>query len=90
MFLTEGSQHALQSPQALSWSGAGHVLPDPETTVDVCGQLAAAGWSIIGIENRINKLPGARFKYGLTQASRVGIQCWTPGVNFATLKILAR
>jgi hypothetical protein len=55
-------------------SGAGHVLPDPDTTVDVCGQLAAAGWSTIGIENRITKFLGARARYGLTQASRVGIQ----------------
>jgi hypothetical protein len=74
----------------LSWSGAGHVLPGPETTVDVCGQLAAAGWSTIGIENRITKFFGLRLIYGLTHASRVGIQCFTSGVSLATLKILAR
>jgi hypothetical protein len=30
------------------------------------------------------------FRYGLTHASRVGIQCLTSGVRLATLKILAR
>jgi hypothetical protein len=74
MFLTEGSQHARQSPQALPpCLGAGHVAPEV-TTVDVFFQLPDAAWSIMGIENRITKLPGLRSWYFCVQASRVGSQ----------------
>ena len=57
MFLTFGSQHARQSPQALSCCGAGQVAA-LVTTVEVLGQAAGA-WSIIGMENLTTKFLGA-------------------------------
>jgi len=84
-----GSQQALQSPQALSWSGAGHVLP-VVTTVDVVGQLAGAAWSTIGALNRITRLAGAIDMKCFTHASRVGNQCLVSGVNLQTAKIFMR
>ena len=79
------SQHARQSPQLLPWSGAGQVL-SLVTTVDVCGQLPAAGWSTIVIDNLITKFFGHLFRWSLIQASRVGIQCCMPGVDLHTSK----
>ncbi len=52
---------------------AGHVAP-LVTTVEVLGQLPAAAWSIIGIENLIIKLSGARDTWSFIHASRVGNQ----------------
>ena len=73
MFFTFGSQHARQSPQALSCFGAGQVAPSV-TTVDVFGQDPLALWLIIGMENRITKFLGALATWSLVHASRVGIQ----------------
>jgi hypothetical protein len=58
------------------------------TTVEVLSQVPAAGWSTIVIDNLTIKFFGQFFKWGLTQASRVGIQCCMPGVNLQTSKIL--
>jgi hypothetical protein len=68
----------------------GQVLPDPDTTVEVFGQLAAASWSIIGIENLKTKLSGLFCKWSLVHASRVGNQCLVSGVSLATVKIFSR
>jgi hypothetical protein len=87
MFLTDWSQHALQSLHSFDWSGAGQVLPAPDTTVDVLAQLPEAGWSIIGIENRKVKLSGTALKYLLVHASRVGSQWLVSGVSLATANI---
>ena len=57
------------------------------TTVDVLAQDPAAGWSTMVIDNLTIKFFGQSFKYGFTQASRVGIQCCMPGVNLQTSKI---
>jgi len=85
MFLIFGSQHALQSLQALSCLGAGHVAwAGSVVTVEVLGQLAGAAWSTIVAENLITRLAGARSIYFLTHASRVGIQCATSGDRRAT------
>src|SRR5210317_303165 len=89
MFLTSLSQQALQLPQTLPWSGAGHVLP-LVTTVDVCGQLSGAAWSIIGALNLIIKLSGQLARWSFVHASRVGSQCLTSGVSLQTSKILFR
>jgi len=51
---------------------------------------AAAAWSIIGMLNLISKLSGASGRKCFTQASRVGIQCLTEGVNLQTAKIFVR
>ena len=69
--------------------GAGQVAPSV-TTVDVFGQDPPAFWSIMGMENRITKFLGARVTWSLVQASRVGIQCLTPGVSLQTSNILFR
>ena len=91
MFLIFGSQHALQSLQALSCFGAGHVAwAGSVVTVEVLGQLAGAAWSTIVAENLITRLAGARSMYFLTHASRVGIQCWTSGLSLHTSKILSK
>ena len=91
MFFILGSQHCLQLPHSLFWSGAGQVLSSGLVeTVDVWGQLAIAGWSIIWPENLITKFLGHSGRKCFTQASRVGIQCWTCGVSFATAKIFKR
>ena len=91
MFFILGSQHCLQLPHSLFWSGAGQVLSSGFVdTVDVWGQLAIAGWSIIWPENLITRFAGASGRKCFTQASRVGIQCLVFGVNFATAKILSR
>ena len=91
MFFIPGSQHCLQSPHALSWSGAGQVLSSGFVeTVDVWGQLAIAGWSTIWPENLITRLAGHSGRKCLTHASRVGIQCLVSGVSLATAKILSR
>jgi len=65
--------------------GAGHVKFFEVVTVDVFGQLAGAAWSTIVPENLITRLAGFLFNYFLVQASRVGIQCLTPGVSLQTL-----
>ena len=83
-------QQFLQLPHLPPLSGALQVLDPSVTTVDVCGQLFTAGWSIIFPENRITRLEGALSRYFFVHASRVGIQCWTEGVNLQTLKILAK
>ena len=83
MFGIDLSQHRLQSPHLPSCCGAGHVAPDV-TTVDVWLQVPAAGWSIIGIENRIIKLSGHAVTWSLIHASRVGIQCLTEGDSLQT------
>ena len=91
MFFILGSQHCLQSLHSLFWSGAGQVLSSGFVdTVDVLGQLAIAGWSIIWPENLITKFFGHSGRKCFTQASRVGIQCWTCGVSFATANIFNR
>ena len=91
MFFILGSQHCLQLPHSLFWSGAGQVLSSGFVdTVDVWGQLAIAGWSIIWPENLITKLSGASGRKCFTQASRVGIQCLVSGVSLATAKIFNR
>ena len=91
MFFILGSQHCLQLPHSLFWSGAGQVLSSGFVeTVDVWGQLAIAGWSIIWPENLITRFAGASGRKCFTQASRVGIQCFTCGVSLATAKILSR
>jgi len=83
MFFTSGSQHARQSPQLLSWSGAGQVRLFVET-VEVFGQLMTGPWSTIGEENLITKLEGQLVRWSLIQASLVGIQCRLLGVNLQT------
>ena len=91
MFFIPGSQHCLQLPHSLFWSGAGQVLSSGFVdTVDVWGQLAIAGWSTIWPENLITRLAGHSGRKCLTHASRVGIQCFTCGVSLATAKILSR
>ena len=91
MFFILGSQHCLQLPHSLFWSGAGQVLSSGFVeTVDVLGQLAIAGWSIIWPENLITRFAGASGRKCLTHASRVGIQCFTCGVSLATAKIFRR
>ena len=60
------------------------------TTVDVLAQEPAAGWSIMGMLNLITKLSGASGRKCFTQASRVGSQCLTEGVNLQTEKIFVR
>ena len=91
MFFILGSQHCLQLPHSLFWSGAGQVLSSGLVeTVDVWGQLAIAGWSIIWPENLMTKFFGHSSKKCLTHASRVGIQCLTVGVSLATAKIFKR
>ena len=60
------------------------------TTVDVLAQEPAAGWSIMGMLNLMTKLSGHNFKKCLTQASRVGNQCLTEGVNLQTAKIFVK
>ena len=89
MFFTSGSQQALQSPQALSWSGAGQVRLFVET-VDVLGQLMTGPWSTIGEEKRITRLSGLLSRWSLIQASLVGIQCRLLGVALQTSYILFR
>ena len=91
MFFIPGSQHCLQLPHSLFCSGAGQVLSSGLVdTVEVLGQAAIAGWSIIWPENLITKFFGHSGKKAFTQASRVGIQCCTCGVSFATAKIFNR
>ena len=91
MFFISGFQHARQSLHSLFWSGAGQVLSSGFVdTVDVLGQLAIAGWSIIWPENLITKFFGHSGRKCFTHASRVGIQCLVSGVSFATAKILSR
>ena len=91
MFFILGSQHCLQLPHSLFWSGAGQVLSSGFVdTVDVLGHAAIAGWSIICPENLITRLAGASGRKCFTHASRVGIQCWTCGVSLATANIFNR
>jgi len=91
MFLIFGSQHALQSLQALSCLGAGQLAwAASVTTVEVFGHELGAAWFTIVAENLITRLAGARSIYFLTHASRVGIQCWTSGLSLHTSKILSK
>ena len=89
MFLTDLSQHARQFLHSLFCFAAGHVAP-AVTTVLVLSQPPAAGWSIIGMLNRITRLSGHSGRKCFTHASRVGIQCLVSGVSLQTEKILSR
>ena len=89
MFFTSLFQHARQSLHSLFCFAAGHVAP-AVTTVDVLSQPPAAGWSIIGMLNRITRLSGHIGRKCFTHASRVGIQCLVSGVSLQTEKIFIR
>ena len=89
MFLISGSQQFLQSPHLPPCVGAGQVAAFV-TTVEVLPQVPAAGWSIMVMDKRIIKFFGQLVKWSLIQASRVGIQCCTLGVNLQTAKIFFR
>ena len=82
-----GFQHARQSLHSLSCNGAGHVGPEV-TTVEVLGHVSGAGISTIGAENRMTRVLGFNLRKVFTQASRVGIQCLTLGVNLQTANIV--
>ena len=88
MFLTDRSQHCLQSLHWLPWSCAGHVLPDV-TTVLVHGQCFTGPWStmceLILIIKFSGTTSGSISVKNLT--SRVGIQCWVWGVRLHTSNI---
>jgi hypothetical protein len=64
--------------------------PDRSPPLTCCAQLPAAGWSIIGIENRNVKLLGTWSRKSCVHASRVGNQCLVSGVSLHTAKILIR
>jgi len=89
MFLISGFQQLRQLPHCPPCVGAGQVAFFV-TTVEVLPHVPAAGWSIIVIDNLIIKLSGHELKWSLIQASRVGIQCCTVGVNLQTAKIFSK
>ena len=91
MLGVDRSQQALQLPQLLPWSGAGHVLP-LVTTVEVHGQCFTRPWSTMCEEILIIKFlgttSGSMSVKNLT--SRVGIQCCVSGVRLHTSNMFLR
>ena len=85
------SQHCLQLPHSFDWSGAGQVRASGAVeTVDVQGHCLTGPCPIMCELILIIKFGGTvagsiSFK---NCASRVGIQCWVPGVSLHTSKIL--